>query len=63
MCLHNCSKWAGLLRHTVVTTTNQDILGGGGGGRGGGNISTPIVLIATPGLPSLSAAVYKSVPH
>ena len=34
MCLHNCSKWAGLLRHTVVTTTNQDILvvGGGGGG-------------------------------
>ena len=39
MCLHNCSKWAGLLRHKVVTTTNQDILVvGGGGGGGGGNI-------------------------
>ena len=21
MCLHNCSKWGGLLRHRVVTTT------------------------------------------
>ena len=30
MCLHNCSKWGGLLRHRFVTTSVN--LGGGGGG-------------------------------